>query len=53
MELAGMTRHDDEELEAAKSAHAVAMADGDDLPVDPGDRAAVVDAVAPETRDHR
>ena len=34
----------------------VAMADGDDLPVDPADRQAVVDAVAPEpnrTRQHR
>ncbi len=53
IELFGMARNDDEALEAAKSAHAVAMADGDDLPVDPADRAAVVDEVAPETRDHR
>ncbi|SDQ23483.1 Lysophospholipase, alpha-beta hydrolase superfamily [Curtobacterium sp. UNCCL20] len=51
VELVGMARNDDETLEAAKSAHAVAMADGDDLPVDPADRRAVVDAVAPETRD--
>lgn len=50
VELAGMARNDDEALEAAKSAHAVAMADGDDLPVDPADRRAVVDEVAPETR---
>lgn len=48
VELVGMAKNDDETLEAAKSAHAVAMADGDDLPVDPADRKAVVDAVAPE-----
>jgi pimeloyl-ACP methyl ester carboxylesterase len=51
VELVGMARRDDATLEAAKSAHAVAMADGDDLPVDPADRRAVVDEVAPETRD--
>ena len=49
VELAGMARDDDGTLEAAKSAHAVAMADGDDLPVDPEEREAVVDEVAPET----
>jgi pimeloyl-ACP methyl ester carboxylesterase len=50
IELSGMARNDDETLEAAKSAHAVAMADGDDLPVDPADRRAVVDEVAPESK---
>jgi hypothetical protein len=50
IELFGMARNDDETLEAAKSAHAVAMADGDDLPVDPADRRAVVDEVAPESK---
>ncbi|ROP74961.1 alpha/beta fold hydrolase [Curtobacterium sp. PhB115] len=53
VELFGMARNDDETLEAAKSAHAVAMADGDDLPVDPADRAAVLDTVAPEARKAR
>jgi pimeloyl-ACP methyl ester carboxylesterase len=51
VELLGMAKNDDETLEAAKSAHAVAMADGDDLPVDPADRREIVDEVAPETRD--
>lgn len=51
IELFGMARNDDATLEAAKSAHAVAMADGDGLPVDPADRRKVVDEVAPETRD--
>uniref|UniRef100_A0A942Y9E5 Alpha/beta fold hydrolase n=1 Tax=Neobacillus citreus TaxID=2833578 RepID=A0A942Y9E5_9BACI len=51
IELFGMARNDDDALEAAKSAHAVAMADGDALPVDPDDRAAVVDEVAPEVRE--
>ena len=50
IELFGMARNDDDALEAAKSAHAVAMADGDALPVDPDDRAAVVEEVAPEVR---
>ncbi|WIE65223.1 alpha/beta fold hydrolase [Curtobacterium sp. MCLR17_036] len=50
VELAGMAHDDDERLAAAKSAHAVAMADGDHLPVDPADRAAVADQVAPEAR---
>jgi len=50
VELLGMAKNDDETLEAAKSAHAVAMADGDDLPVDPADRREIVDEVAPETR---
>lgn len=53
IELFDMARNDDEALEAAKSAHAVAMADGDGLPVDPADRRAVVDEVAPEARDAR
>jgi pimeloyl-ACP methyl ester carboxylesterase len=48
MELVGMAKGDDEELEAAKSAHAVAMADSDGVPVDPEDRDEVVEAVAPE-----
>lgn len=50
VELLGMAKNDDETLEAAKSAHAVAMADGDDLTVDPADRREIVDEVAPETR---
>ncbi|WP_065963842.1 alpha/beta fold hydrolase [Curtobacterium sp. UCD-KPL2560] len=50
-ELFGMARGDDEALEEAKSAHAVAMADGDGIPVDPSDRREVVDEVAPEVRD--
>ena len=53
IELAGMAKGDDEELERAKSAHAVAMADGAGIPVDPSDRAEVVDDVAPEVRDRR
>jgi pimeloyl-ACP methyl ester carboxylesterase len=51
-ELFGMAEGDDEQLERAKSAHAVAMADGDGIPVDPDDRRAVVDEVAPEVRKH-
>jgi pimeloyl-ACP methyl ester carboxylesterase len=51
IELFGMAKGDDEQLERAKSAHAVAMADGDDIPVDPDDRREVVDDVAPEVRD--
>ncbi|GGL81688.1 hypothetical protein GCM10009706_20280 [Curtobacterium citreum] len=50
IELAGMARGDDGALEQAKSAHAVAMADGDGIPVDPEDRREVVDEVAPEVR---
>jgi pimeloyl-ACP methyl ester carboxylesterase len=51
IELSGMAKGDDDALEAAKSAHAVAMADGDDIPVDPSDRREVVDEVAPEVRE--
>ncbi len=53
MELAGMAKGDDEQLEAAKSAHAVAMADNDGIPVDPEQREAVVETVAPERRGDR
>jgi pimeloyl-ACP methyl ester carboxylesterase len=49
-ELVGMARGDDETLEGAKSAHAVAMVDGDGLSIDPADRRTVVDEVAPEAR---
>ncbi|PZE88234.1 alpha/beta hydrolase [Curtobacterium sp. MCBD17_008] len=48
MELVGMAKGDDERLEAAKSAHAVAMADRDGVPVDPEERETVVETVAPE-----
>ena len=48
MEVFGMAKGDDEQLEAAKSAHAVAMADHDGIPVDPDERDEVVDTVAPE-----
>ncbi|MBT2502528.1 alpha/beta fold hydrolase [Curtobacterium sp. ISL-83] len=53
IELFGMARNDDEALEDAKSAHALAMADRDGLPVDAADRNAVVDEVAPEVRKAR
>ena|GEM_PF-639891 len=52
LELFGMAKGDDEVLEAGKSAHAVAMADEGDAPVAPEDRAAVVDAAAPELDEH-
>jgi pimeloyl-ACP methyl ester carboxylesterase len=51
-ELFGMAKGDDEVLEAGKSAHALAMADDADAPVDQDVRHEVVEAVAPELNRH-